>query len=161
MDEIGRHAEQQSERGRAAQRDPDADHGRPAHRLHDEQAQDPVDEIEEARDVLSDCVDAEETVGQRSFLGELGDQIGRQADQTAPDHPADPLVVPRAQVLAASDQDRERGDADDEADQYRGPHREFGRIAEHASEARRATSREAEMKIAGSARSIQRHRPSV
>ena len=107
-------------------RDPDADHGRPPHRLHDEQAQDPVDEIEEARDVLRDRVYAKETVGQRSFLGELGDEVGRQADQAAPDHPADPLVVARGQVLAASDQDCERGDADHEAEQDRGPHRELG-----------------------------------
>ena len=38
MDEVGRHAEQQSQRSRAAERDPDADHSRPAHRLHHEQA---------------------------------------------------------------------------------------------------------------------------
>jgi len=133
-DEKRRRAEQEAEHGRAAQRDPDADHGRAAHRLHDKDAQNPVDEIKETRQVLRHRGLAEQARGQRGLLRDFGDEVGRQAYEAAPDHPADPLVVARRQIPATADQNPERGGADRKTDEDRGPHGELGRVAEGGSE---------------------------
>ena len=116
VEEEDRHAEQKAEGGRPAKRDPDVDHRLPPHRLDDEQAQDPVDEEERAGDFLRRLTFSEQVAEQRGFLRELGEQIGRKADQAAPDHPADALIVAGREIPPAPDQDRERGDADGKAD---------------------------------------------
>ena len=125
-------------RGRAAERDPDIDHRRPPHRLDDEQAQDPVDEEEGARHFLGRLAASEQVAEQRGFLRELGEQIGRKADQAAPDHPADALIVARREVPPAPDQDRERADADRKADEQQASRPDFGAVAEDGSHAQRA-----------------------
>ncbi len=88
-------------------------------------------------DFLRRLTSSEEIAEQRGLLRELGEQIGRKADQAAPDHPADALIVAGREVPPAPDQDRERADADRKADQQHAPRPDFGRIAEdgrHAGE---------------------------
>ena len=48
VEEQHRRTEEKAKGGRPAERDPDIDHGRPAHRFDDEQAEDPVDEEKRA-----------------------------------------------------------------------------------------------------------------
>ena len=108
VEEEDRHAEQKAEGGRPAKRDPDVDHRLPPHRLDDEQAQDPVDEGERAGCFLRRLTSSEQIAEQRGLLRELGEQIGRKADQAAPDHPADALIVAGREIPPAPDQDRER-----------------------------------------------------
>ena len=81
VEEEDRHAEQEAERGRASERDPHIDHGRPPHGLDDEQAQDAVYEEEAARDFLGRETRAEQLVERRGLLGELG-RANRREDRS-------------------------------------------------------------------------------
>src|SRR5271156_3761783 len=123
--------------GAPARRDPAVHRGPPPPRLDHEQAEDPVDEGERAGDFFGRLTLSEEFAEQRCFLRKLGEQIGRKADQAAPDDPADALIVAGREVPPPTDQDREGADADRKADQQHGSLPDFGRIAEdgrHAGE---------------------------
>ena len=104
---------------------------------------------------------SEQVAEQRGFLRELGEQIGRKADQAAPDHPADALIVAGREIPPAPDQDRERGDADGEADEQHGRAPRFRRDSRRRSPCWRAPRARNTIARAGRARSIVRHRPSV
>jgi hypothetical protein len=97
--------------------------------------QDAVDEEKGAGRFLRRLTISDELAEERGLLGELGKQIGRKADQAAPDHPADALIVARRQISPAPDQDNERADADGEADEKHAPRPDFGRGAEDRREA--------------------------
>ena len=71
------------------------------------------------------------------MLGKLGEQIGRKADEAAPDDPTDALIVAGRKISPASDKDRQRAEADGKADQQHAPRPDFGWVAEdgrHAHE---------------------------
>src|SRR5580698_4103030 len=114
-------AEQKAEGCGAAKGDPDVDHRLPSYRLDHEQAENAVDEGERAGDLLRRLTFAEQVAEQRSLLRKLGEQIGRKADQAAPDHPADALIVAGRELPPSSDQDHERGEADHKADEQQAP----------------------------------------
>src|SRR5208282_2366513 len=118
------------------------DHRSPPHRLDDEQAKHAVDEVEGARDFLRREALAQQLGKQRGLLRQLGEQIGRKADQAAPDDPADALIVARREIATASEEDSDRRDADRKADEERASRPDFGGMAEHASHARKRNRKE-------------------
>ena len=110
VQEQRRNAQQQPEHGGPAERDRDVHDRRTAHRLDDEEAEDAVDDVERASEFIEPRAVVDEAVEERGLEHELGEEKGRQADEGAPDHPADSLVVAWREQVPPADQDGDRGD---------------------------------------------------
>ena len=115
MQQERRDAQGQAENGDAAERDRHAHHALPPHSLEHEQAEDAIDEIKQADQVVRWREIAAARLEDRRGLGKLGDDEGGKPDQAAPHYPAHALIILGTLTPRPLEQDGDGEEGHDEA----------------------------------------------